>query len=177
MDATGFTLPFDLMEEVGKEVGKERERLVEVAKIERWNAMNAAMDTFARTEMPTLEGTTENYVGKPIPLDFPACAGGSWCCLLIDTNENLGWDWMGEEDCDGLGEDEWNGKFSYRLILRDDDLMELDERVPTAPDTYGGWFEDACVDFAIELRVDYKATPDEVMVLFNSWGMDVCDER
>ena len=160
------------MEKVGKEVVDRR---AEIAKMERWAAMNDAMDTFARTEMPVLEGTTENYIGKPIPDDFPACAGGSWCCLLIDTNENLCWDWMGEEHQGS--EDEWNDKFSYRLIPRDDDLMELDERVPTAPDTYGGWFEDACNDFALELVEDYKATPDEVKVLFNSWGMCVCDER
>ena len=74
----------------------------------------------------------------------------------IDTNENLGWDWMGEEEQGE--EDEWNNKVSYRFIKRDDEL------------------DDLCVEFSLDC-MEKKASVKEMVELCESKGIEVYDGR
>ena len=181
MNATGFTLCFDTMEQVGREVVVERERLAEK---KRKDTLEAEWREFATMELPIPFGMADNCPAQTIPEHYPN-DGDTWCCLAIDTNENLGWDWMGEEEHDGLGEDEWCDKVSYRFLTRDDALEEL-AVVGDTPHIGGSCrsmntqlieeFEDACMEFALEC-IDAKASVDEMIALANSWGIDVIDSR
>lgn len=186
MNTTGFTLCFDLMEQVGKEVGIERERLAEVAEKKRKDALEAEWRDFATMELPIPFGMADNCPAKTIPEHYPN-AGDTWCCLAIDTNENLGWeyefmsdDWD-EEDTDRPSEDEFPDAIGYRFLTRDDALYEL-AVVGDTPNIGGscrtmntqlvGEFEDACEEFSFEC-IDAKASVDEMIALANSWGIDV----
>ena len=171
---------------VGKEVVVERERLAEVARlaaeVARLDLLDFHIKEFSEMELPIPEGQTDNSPATPIPESIaPYAEGCTWCQLLVDTNEELGFDWdFGEDDApvpDELG---------YKIMMRDDPIMDLVDEGTTPH--LGGYnchsmnvglcddFSDACDELGMELRAD-GASVDEVVAAFRRWGFDVCDNR